>query len=235
MNELNYLLIPHYLSSIKKKFHVGFYFHSPFPEFVHFNKMPYGTDIYYSILNCDFIAFNFYQQATNFFQVCQCMGNLQMMCEKNGYLLFNYKGRRIHIRIINMGIEKVSVKKKMLSLKFNKFKQAIRKKLAGRTQLLTIEESTYTSVILKLKAFKLLLKKDLGELKSKIYYLIIINESDFDPYQITKIKLKVQKIADRFGENIIELRFKKIKRTEKYAIMACSDVFYVLSLRDKIN
>ena len=50
-----------------------------------------------------------------------------MNCERNGYLIFNYKGRRIHIRILNIGIEKKAVRQKMIGAKFNRIKSSIKR------------------------------------------------------------------------------------------------------------
>lgn len=163
------------------------------------------------------------------------MTNLQMKCEKNGYLIFNYKGRRVHIRILNMGIEKKVVRQKIISGKYNKIKQQIKRQLKGRIQLLSIEESTLHSIILKLKAFKLLLKRNKNQINDKIHYLLIINEEYFYSSDILKITKLITRIQERFGKEIIELKLTPMKMTEKFAYMACSDIFYVISLRDKIN
>ena len=150
------MLTPNFVSRrIHELLNIGFYLHSPFPSAEVFRVIPHGEAILHSILACDIVGFHSYDYASDFLKTCKHFIGLEHHFSKEGYLLIEYFGRNVMLRVGDIGIETEKIQKVMKLPEFSKLKQELVSKYKEKKVLLGIDTMHKLSgLTLKLKAFK---------------------------------------------------------------------------------
>lgn len=109
LNGLMYLLIPSMLTKDEIKLNLGYYFHTNFPNSTRLKTLKESIQIMSGLLTCDVIYFNLHKQARNFLQMAKDLFFLDICYDLNGYISVAYRGRKIYVRVINLGIDKKKI------------------------------------------------------------------------------------------------------------------------------
>jgi len=232
INGLMCLLLPRILISRRIKLNMGFYFHSPFPCLNYLRRIANYREIIKGILSCDVIYFNVHQQAGNFLQVLKDLFFLDITYELNGYISVAYKGRKIYIRILILGVHSKKIGFTHCTASKIEFSYKIKHDCQGKVVLLSIEQDDFMSLKLKLNILESLLES-YPELLDKLSYTIIASKY-FSRSEESGIQSQVEILNSKFG-NVLKVEFKSLRRYEKWAYMEQSDIFLEVSIKDRVN
>lgn len=105
INDLHLMLVPNYLLSKNINSKIGIYFHKAFPSSDIIKSFPYHLELIKSILLCDVIGFHVFQFARNFLTSCKRILGIFFEIKYKGYIILNYIGRNIIIRVQHAGID----------------------------------------------------------------------------------------------------------------------------------
>jgi len=122
VNNMHLMLVPLYLKRLDIFANIGFYLHSPFPSSDIFRTFVYRAEIVKSLLCCDVVAFHIFEYARNFLAVCQKVLKLEVSIKKGGFMLVQYHGRNILLKVNHIGIDIEEVENMIKSQDFLNFK-----------------------------------------------------------------------------------------------------------------
>lgn len=105
LNDIYLMLVPNRLLTININTKIGIYFHKAFPSSDIIKSFPFHNEIIKSILLCDVIGFHVFQFARNFLTSCKRILGLYYEVKYRGYMILNYLGRQIIIRVHHVGID----------------------------------------------------------------------------------------------------------------------------------
>lgn len=104
INNLYLMLAPLYLKRKIVHANIGFYLHSPFPSIDIYKVFNHRQEILKSLLSCDVIGFHTFEYASNFFHSCEDILNLTVKGKKGGFIVIQFNGRNILIKVNHIGI-----------------------------------------------------------------------------------------------------------------------------------
>ena len=99
------MLCPLYIKRHDINANIGFYLHSPFPSSDIFRTFVYRNEIIKSLLCCDVIGFHIFENARNLIAVCEKLLKLEISIKKGGFIVIEYNGRNILVKINHIGID----------------------------------------------------------------------------------------------------------------------------------
>lgn len=105
IHNLYLMLCPLYIKRHDINANIGFYLHSPFPSSDIFRTFVYRNEIIKSLLCCDVIGFHIFENARNLIAVCEKLLKLEISIKKGGFIVIEYNGRNILVKINHIGID----------------------------------------------------------------------------------------------------------------------------------
>jgi len=104
INNLYLMLTPMFLKRQDISANIGFYLHCPFPSIDIYKVFIYRTEVLKSLLCCDVVGFHSFEYASNFFHSCEDILNLTVKSKRGGFIVIEYSGRNILIKVNHIGI-----------------------------------------------------------------------------------------------------------------------------------
>ena len=246
LNDINFLLVPNFLYSLRKhdidilqNLAIGIFFHSPFPCFDVFKRIPMREEILRSILKCRVIGFHTFDCSRNFLKSAKRLLLCNYVSTHTGDLAVNYNEFTSLIRVKNISPEIGLLKEDIKEEEFNKYYNEIKSKYGHKKNIFVSVEHMHflLSIKNKLDGYAAFLR-ELREKSKKNVFLLYIRY--FDPKDdqnidyhiehnrqkmIDKIDQLVLDIKKEFGDDVIELYKGKITYIHRLALFAASNVF----------
>ena len=229
------MLTPNFVSRrIHELLNIGFYMHSPFPSAEIFRTLPQRESILHSILACDLVSFHSYDYASNFLGACRLLIGIEHHFSKEGYLLIEYFGRDIMLRVGEISIEAEGIHEKMLLPEFKNLKSSFQQKYPDTRILLGIDVMhNLSGLTIKLQAFK----EFITRFNTNIVLLQYLTSPKIITGKETEDTLKCiltlqSEINDITGRKAVELIFEDLNQIQRYALMSESFAYFNCCLKD---
>jgi trehalose 6-phosphate synthase/phosphatase len=246
LNDINFLLVPNFLYSLRKhdidilqNLAIGIFFHSPFPCFDVFKRIPIREEILRSILKCRVIGFHTFDCSRNFLKSAKRLLSCNYVSTPSGDLAVNYHEFTSLIRVKNISPEIGLLKEDIKEEEFKKYYNEIKSKYGHKKNIfVSVEHMQFLlSIKNKLDGYAAFLR-ELREKSKKNVFLLYIRYFDQKEDQnidyhiehnrqkmIDKIDELVLDIKKEFGDDVIELYKGKITYIHRLALFAASNVF----------
>ena len=246
LNDINFLLVPNFLYSFRKydidilqNLAIGIFFHSPFPCFDVFKRIPMREEILRSILKCRVIGFHTFDCSRNFLKSAKRLLSCNYVSTPSGDLAVNYNEFTSLIIVKNISPEINLLKEDIKQDEFKKYYEEIRAKYGHKKNIfVSVEHMQFLlSIKNKLDGYAAFLR-ELREKSKKNVFLLYIRYFDQKEEQnidyhiehnrqkmIDKIDELVLDIKKEFGDDVIELYKGKITYIHRLALFAASNIF----------
>ena len=246
LNDINFLLVPKYLYALKKhdteylqNLAIGIFFHSPFPCFDIFKRIPNREDILRSILKCRVIGFHTFDCSRNFLKSAKRLLSVSYVSTPTGDLAVNYNEFTSLIRVKNVSPEIDLLKEDIKQEEFKKYYNEIKEKYGKKKNIfVSVEHMQFLlSIKNKLDGYAAFLR-ELKEKSKKNVFLLYIRyfeekeDQNIDYHiehnrqkMIDKIDESVLEIKKEFGDDVIELYKGKITYIHRLALFSASNIF----------
>ena len=246
LNDINFLLVPNFLYSFRKydidilqNLAIGIFFHSPFPCFDVFKRIPMREEILRSILKCRVIGFHTFDCSRNFLKSAKRLLSCNYVSTPSGDLAVNYNEFTSLIIVKNISPEINLLKEDIKQGEFKKYYEEIRAKYGHKKNIfVSVEHMQFLlSIKNKLDGYAAFLR-ELREKSKKNVFLLYIRYFDQKEEQnidyhiehnrqkmIDKIDELVLDIKKEFGDDVIELYKGKITYIHRLALFAASNIF----------
>jgi len=246
LNDLNFLLVPDFLYSLRKhdteilqNLAIGTFFHSPFPCFDVFKRIPIREEILRSILKCRVIGFHTFDCSRNFLKSAKRLLACNYVSTPNGDLAINYNEFTSLIRVKNISPEIDLLKEDIKQEEFKKYYNEIKAKYGHKKNIfVSVEHMQFLlSIKNKLDGYAAFLR-ELREKSKKNVFLLYVRyfeekeDQNIDYHiehnrqkMIDKIDELVLEIKKEFGDDVIELYKGKITYIHRLALFSASNVF----------
>ena len=246
LNDINFLLVPNFLYSLRKhdidilqNLAIGIFFHSPFPCFDVFKRIPMREEILRSILKCRVIGFHTFDCSRNFLKSAKRLLHCNYVSTTVGDLAVNYNEFTSLISVKNISPEIDLLKEDIKEEEFNKYYNEIKAKYGHKKNIfVSVEHMQFLlSIKNKLDGYAAFLR-DLKEKSKKNVFLLYIRyfeqkeDQNIDYHiehnrqkMIDKIDELVLKIKKEFGDDVIELYKGKITYIHRLALFSASNIF----------
>ena len=246
LNDINFLLVPNFLYSLKKheidmlqNLAIGIFFHSPFPCFDVFKRIPMREEILRSILKCRVIGFHTFDCSRNFLKSAKRILHCNYVSTPSGDLAVNYNEFTSLIRVKNISPEIDLLRKDIKEQEFEKYYKEIKEKYKHKKNIfVSVEHMQFLlSIKNKLDGYAAFLR-ELREKSKKNVFLLYIRyfeqkeDQNIDYHiehnrqkMIDKIDELVLEIKKEFGDDVIELYKGKITYIHRLALFSASNVF----------
>ena len=249
LNDINFLLVPNFLYSLRKhdteilqNLAVGIFFHSPFPCFDVFKRIPKREEILRSILRCRVIGFHTFDCSRNFLKSAKRLLSCNYVSTPSGDLAVNYNEFTSLIKVKNISPEIDLLKEDINQAEFKKYYNEIKTKYVDKKKkkniFVSVEHMQFLlSIKNKLDGYAAFLR-DLHEKAKKNVFLLYIRYFEEKEDQnideniehsrkamIDKIEELVKEIKKEFGDDVIELYTGKITYLHRLALFSAANVF----------
>lgn len=176
INELMGILIPQYFiqrNTRPLRISTSYYFHTVFPPLNQLKKTPKFKRLFMSLLSCDMVLFNSNQQANNFLKSSKDLFLLDIEYDRGASIVLNYKGRKIFISILALGIERTLVASTQNVEKKCELIYEMKAFLRNRVFIFSNEHADYEVCQLKLSIYEYLIKT-YPDIRDKVFFLFCI-------------------------------------------------------------
>ena len=246
LNDINFLLVPNFLYTLRKydidilqNLAIGIFFHSPFPCFDVFKRIPIREEILRSILKCRVIGFHTFDCSRNFLKSAKRLLSCNYVSTPSGDLAVNYNEFTSLIRVKNISPEIDLLKEDIKEEEFKKYYNEIKAKYGHKKNIfVSVEHMQFLlSIKNKLDGYAAFLR-ELREKSKKNVFLLYVRYFDQKEDQnidhhiehnrqkmIDKIDELVMEIKKEFGDDVIELYKGKITYIHRLALFAASNIF----------
>ena len=246
LNDINFLLVPNFLYSLEKRNYdiyqnlaIGIFFHSPFPCFDVFKRIPIREEILQSILKCRVIGFHTFDCSRNFLKSAKRLLSCNYVSTDSGDLCVNYMDHAALIRVKNISPEISLLQQDIKEVEFKKYYDEIKSKYGHKKNIfVSVEHMQFLlSIKNKLDGYAAFLR-ELREKAKKNVFLLYIRYFDQKEDQnidyhiennrqkmIDKIDELVLEIKKEFGDDVIELYKGKITYIHRLALFSASNIF----------
>ncbi|CAG9333089.1 unnamed protein product [Blepharisma stoltei] len=227
VHDYQLLLTPSFVSRRTRDIlNIGIFLHNPFPSSEVFRVLPHREAILHAMLCCDLIGFHLFEYARHFLGSCKSLLGIDHQFSPKGYLMLDYYGRHIMIRIGHLGVEPKIIDNVLASEGYSNIMRDLKTKYAGKKVLVGVDPlHRLSGIALKLNAFKLSMK-NLMHYKNKIVFVQLLieakNSSDAERDDVLQeiVKLKTE-INAEIGTNVVEfVDGSIITRELRYAYMS---------------
>lgn len=238
IHDYQLLLTPSFISRRTHEVaNIGLYLHVPFPSSEIYRVLPHREAILHAMLCCDLIGFHLFEYARHFLASCKRLLGIDHHFSRGGYLLLDYYGRNIMIRIGHLGIEPRIIAKTLESEEYFECVEKLKEKYAGNGILIAIDPvHRLSGITMKLNAFRQALKylqKDNRKIKLVQLLFEAKNSSDHErEVVLAEIMELTGKINAEFESNVIEIVTEDITRTLRYAYMTIARGVLNSSIRE---
>ena len=232
--DLMCILIPQYFLQRKFKICSSFYFHSVFPHLNHFRKSPKFKRIFMSMYACDIIFFNSNQQAYNFIRSSKDLFMIDAEYDKSASIILTYKGRRIFVSILSLGVEKSMVTTTKNMEKKLIFQKQLTQVLNGRKFIFAREQEDFKVVILKLNLFEHLIRMK-PDLRDKIYFTFCVT-CTLTRDQKDIILEKSRLINEISGTVVIDIIIQEfLEKYKRVVFLQKTDILFDVAYQERLS
>ena len=249
LNDINFLLVPNFLYSLRKhdteilqNLSVGIFFHSPFPCFDVFKRIPKREEILRSILRCRVIGFHTFDCSRNFLKSAKRLLSCNYVSTPSGDLAVNYNEFTSLIKVKNISPEIDLLKEDINQPEFIKYYNEIKTKYIDNKKkkniFVSVEHMQFLlSIKNKLDGYAAFLRELHEKAKKNVFLLYIryfeekedqnidANIEQSRKNMIDKIDELVKEIKKEFGDDVIELYKGKITYLHRLALFSAANVF----------
>lgn len=237
INDYSLMLTPNFVSRrIHEILNIGFYLQSPFPSADVFRVFPQAEAILHSILACDLVSFHSYDYASDFLKTCKLLIGVEHHFSKEGFLLIEYFGRHIMVRVGDIGVEAEKIRGLMTMPEYFRVCKEVREKYWGREIVFghdTMQE--LSGFTLKFKAFGRYSQKN--SWKPVLLQYLTKPKLTFG-FEVPGLRDNIYKIQSEIntqaGQTIIELIEENPSASHRYALMAESAAILNTCYKDSI-
>jgi trehalose 6-phosphate synthase/phosphatase len=231
VHDFHFFMVPGMIKAERPNLKVGFFLHIPFPSSEVFREIPERKEILGSLAQCDLIGFHDMSYLNHF------KSSLQRIL---GEVSLNFSDRKL-------GVYPISIDSKhFLSLvKAPETKEYISRYLESKKDIkwvLGVDRLDYIKgLVLKLKAFQLLLEKYPEEI-GKVQLIQIVIPSRTDVPEYVQLKEKVEQLVSSINGKFsnpnympILYMYNTVSEQELSALYQLSEVMFIGSRRDGMN
>jgi len=231
-NDAYFLLAPKFASEANNP-RMGYFFHSPFPSYELFRILPESQEYMESVLCCDTVAFQVYENARHFFTACRRLLGLNAESRRGGLGII-YKGRDVLIRVGHVGISKEFTLNAISSKEFEEELKEFKKIAKDRIVIASVDKlSPISGLKNKLIGFEHLLES-CEEYRRK---LLLIQYTTFNSKWIFNVQASaeteelVKRINKKFPGSVIYKEM-SVSNEKRLALFTIAEVLLVTSLRE---
>ena len=232
------------LPQLVKRYHcqakVNFFWHIPFPPLDVYRVLPWGRQLLFGLLGCDFIAFHT-QSYVNNFLACVFHYFPDKVYQKQNELFF--EKRKIKVQSLPIGVNWPRFEKLAAEPKVRAQAEKIRSSLGAEFVLLGIDRLDYTKGILeRIKALEIFLAQN-PEYRGRVTLLQVAVPSRDDLGTYRQLKEEVEGTIGKIngfydqGYQALPIRYlyRSLNEQELVAHYLAADVLLVTALRDGLN
>ncbi|MGB7295786.1 MAG: bifunctional alpha,alpha-trehalose-phosphate synthase (UDP-forming)/trehalose-phosphatase [Candidatus Aminicenantales bacterium] len=237
IHDYHLLLLPALIKERLPQASVGFFLHIPFPSFEIFRLLPWREEILRGMLGADLVGFHTYRYAHHFLDSIRHL----LQYDHTNWLV-NTGSRLIKVEAFPMGIDYDRFYSVVAAPDVQGEIGRIRKKLAGRKIILSVDRLDYTKGIpQRLEAFELFLEKN-PDFREKVTLIMVAVPSRMAVETYARLKSRVDELVGRINGRYGTIgwipiwylyRFVPFKTLAAYYHTA--DVALVTPLRDGMN
>ena len=238
IHDYQLLLTPSFVSRrTHQVFNIGLYLHIPFPSSEIYRVLPHREAILHAMLCCDMIGFHLFEYARHFLASCKRLLGIDHHFSRGGYLLLDYYGRNVMIRIGHLGIEPSVVQKTLESKEYFEHLELLNSKYKDKSVLVAIDPlHRLSGITMKLNAFKQTLSFT-SELSDKLILVQLLfeakNSSDKERDAVLQEILELRdQINKGYKSPVVEIVTEGITRSLRYAYMAIAKGVINSSIRE---
>ncbi len=246
LHDINYLLVPNLLYNFNKhnneivqNLAIGIFFHSPFPSFDVFKRIPIREEIIRSLMKCRVIGFHTFDCSRNFLKSAKRLLSTNYVSTNTGDLALNYSENTSLIRVKNISPEIDLLKEDIKKEEFIKYSNEIKMKYGNKKNIfVSVDHMQFLlSIKNKLEGYRAFLRELREKAKKNVFLLYIRyfdkkEDQNIDIYiennrqkMINKIDELVLEIKKEFGDDVIELYKGKITYIHRLALLSASNCF----------
>ena len=246
LHDINYLLVPNLLYNFNKhnneivqNLAIGIFFHSPFPSFDVFKRIPIREEIIRSLMKCRVIGFHTFDCSRNFLKSAKRLLSTNYVSTNSGDLALNYSENTSLIRVKNISPEIDLLKEDIKQEEFIKYSNEIKMKYGNKKNIfVSVDHMQFLlSIKNKLEGYRAFLRELREKAKKNVFLLYIRyfdkkEDQNIDIYiennrqkMINKIDELVLEIKKEFGDDVIELYKGKITYIHRLALLSASNCF----------
>jgi len=258
LHDYNLWMVPGFLRELRPDLRIAFFHHTYFPSADVFNVLPWRREIIGSLMQCDYIGFHIPRQVENFIDAAQGVLPVEVVERKASAPRFRTYGCavgvdsyattiQVHNRRIGLGAHPVGLDvgriEKILEDQETARRMAdLRKELAGKRMVLSVERLDYTKGTLqKIEAFERLLDNH-PEFHGKVTLVTVCVPAarEMTIYQELQAQIEqaVGRVNGRFstvGWTPLQFFFRPLPFEEVVSYYAMADVMWITPLRDGLN
>ena len=189
------------------------------------------------MLCCDLIGFHLFEYARHFLASCKRLLGIEHHFSRGGYLLLDYHGRNVMIRIGHLGIEPSVIQKTLDSEEYFEDLERIQGAYREKNVVVAIDPlHRLSGIIMKLNAYR----RALGYLSKENRKCVLVqllfeakNSSDKERDSVLNEILELQReINTEFNATVIEIITENITRSLRYAYMTIAKGVINSSIRE---
>ena len=155
VHDFHLWLVPMMVSRRLTRSNIGVFLHSPFPPADIFRTLSMRQELLRGLLCADIIGFQFFEYARHFLVSCKRLLGLDHSFYGGGLLSVDYCGRKVHLKIANVGIEGDLLKEKLLVPEINQMIYQLKSKLNNSFVFVGIDRcDKLAGLLLKLRGFR---------------------------------------------------------------------------------
>ncbi len=237
IHDYHLLLLPALIKERLPRASVGFFLHIPFPSFEIFRLLPWREEVVRGMLGADLVGFHTFRYAHHFLDSVRHLLHYDHL-----NWLVNTGSRQVKVEAFPMGIDYERFHSVVAAPEVQGEIAKIRKKLAGRKIILSVDRLDYTKGIpQRLEAFELFLEKN-PDFREKVTLIMVAVPSRTAVETYARLKSRVDELVGRINGRYgtigwipiwYHYRFLPLKTLAAYYHAA--DVALVTPLRDGMN
>ena len=238
IHDYQLLLTPSFVSRrTHEVVNLGLYLHVPFPSSEIYRVLPHREAILHAMLCCDMIGFHLFEYARHFLASCKRLLGIDHHFSRGGYLLLDYYGRNIMIRIGHLGIEPTVVQKTLESEEYFESLEKLNTKYKDKIVLVAIDPlHRLSGIAMKLNAFKQTLTFS-SRFSDKILLVQLLfeakNSSEKEKESVLKEILELSEDINKdYQSPVVEIITNEVSRSVRYAYMSIAKGVINSSIRE---
>ena len=237
IHDYHLLLLPALIKERLPRVSVGFFLHIPFPSFEIFRLLPWREEMLRGMLGADLVGFHTLRYAYHFLDSIR-----HLLQYDHLNWLVNTGSRLVKVEAFPMGIDYERFHSVVAEPEVQGEIGRIRKKLAGRKTILSVDRLDYTKGIpQRLEAFELFLEKN-PDFREKVTLILVAVPSRTAMETYVRLKSRIDELVGRINGRYGTIgwipiwylyRFLPLRTLAAYYHTA--DVALVTPLRDGMN
>lgn len=226
VHDYQLLLTPSFVSRRTRDIlNIGIFLHHPFPSCEIYRVLPHREAILHAMLCCDLIGFHLFEYARHFLGSCKRILGIDHQFSPGGYLMLDYYGRHIMIRIGHLGVEPHIIDEVCKTDDYSNTVKELKALYGNKKVLLGIDPlHRLSGISLKLKALKLSMQ-NLHQYRQKVVFVQLLaqakNSSDDEKNEVLAEIMQLRdEINSEVGAEVVQFVEGDISRVIRYAYMS---------------